>query len=101
MENLMGLREYAQARELLRKSVSPVENYIEATERLVCELRSELKQTNQYVEEMRPHWAQGYSDDSMAAQASTSALAEVWSALGVNNQTDCMQKLRLIVSNAA
>lgn len=37
--------------------------------------------------------------DSLAAQSSTAALAGVWSVLGVHNQTDCMQKLRLLLKS--
>ncbi|MES2783604.1 MAG: hypothetical protein V4657_12480 [Pseudomonadota bacterium] len=91
---MVDLKNYANAREALRASVSPVENYIETAEAIICELRLELKQQKEYIESMRPHWAQGYSDDSMAAQASTGALAEVWDMLGVKNQTDCMARLR-------
>lgn len=38
----------------------------------------------------RPRWAQGFSDDSIAAQCSTNALHEIWEALGVKNQTEAM-----------
>jgi hypothetical protein len=53
------------------------------------------------IEQLRPQWAQGYTSDSMAAQASTAALSQVWTLLGVDNQTDAMQKLRNIVEVAA
>ena len=90
----MDLKNYAKAREALRESISPIENYIETAEAMICELRLELKQQKEYTELMRPHWAQGYSNDSIAAQASTSALADVWDILGVKNQTACMERLR-------
>jgi hypothetical protein len=45
------------------------------------------------AEKMRPVWAQGYSNDSMAAQSSSSALASIWELLDVDNQTKAMEKL--------
>ena len=50
------------------------------------------------LEAMRPHWAKGYSTDSVAAQASIAALTQVWSALGVSDQTQCVQKLRAVLA---
>jgi hypothetical protein len=35
-----------------------------------------------------------HSPDSVAAQATGNALAEIWEILGVDNQTDAMEKLR-------
>ena len=47
-----------------------------------------------HLEELRPFWAQGYSSDSEAAQASTGALSSIWSYLGVKDQTECMYALK-------
>ena len=44
----------------------------------------------QAAERMRPQWAMGYSSDSTAAQAKAAALQQVWDALGVSNQTECL-----------
>lgn len=69
-------------------------------EHLVDRLRYAKKQLmdlKEVHEAMRPHWAKGYTSDSMAAQAQTAALAQVWQLLGVDNQTACMQKLRELV----
>ncbi len=52
------------------------------------------------LEALRPHWAQGYTDDSIAAQTATAALADIWELLGVDNQTAAMQALRRLVENA-
>jgi hypothetical protein len=51
------------------------------------------------AEALRPQWAMGYTDDSMAAQLSTSALTQIYGVLGVTNQTHCMEKLRAILRN--
>lgn len=53
-----------------------------------------LKQEVTVLESLRPHWAQGYTSDSLAAQSSIAALSQVWDLLGVDNQTAAMQKLR-------
>ncbi|AEY69724.1 hypothetical protein V19_55 [Brucella phage V_19] len=54
----------------------------------------ELESSIESLQSMRPHWAKGYTSDSMAAQGQTAALSQIWSYLGVDNQTDAMQKLR-------
>lgn len=45
------------------------------------------------LEAMRPHWAKGYSSDSVAAQVSHAALSDIWKLLGVDNQTQAMLRL--------
>jgi len=42
------------------------------------------------LEANRPHWAMGYSKDSIAAQCATSALSELWGLLGVTDQTSAV-----------
>jgi len=49
------------------------------------------------AERMRPQWAKGYTSDSVAAQTSSAALQQVWSLLGVDNQTQCMQALKRLI----
>lgn len=58
------------------------------------ELRTKLEAS----ESMRPQWAKGYTDDSMAAQSKAVALQQIWNHLGVTHQTDCMMKLKSITS---
>ena len=54
------------------------------------------------MEHLRPIWAHGWTDDSAAAQASGSALAQLWQMLGASNQTEAVTKLRaLLAQNAA
>ncbi|MEB2845904.1 hypothetical protein [Endobacterium cereale] len=50
------------------------------------------------LEGLRPHWAKGYSSDSVAAQATTAALNQIWKLLGVENQTSAVMKLRELVT---
>jgi hypothetical protein len=46
------------------------------------------------LERLRPHWAMGFTSDSIAAQTTISALNQIWSMLGVDNQTAAMDRLR-------
>lgn len=49
------------------------------------------------LEALRPHWAQGFTSTSVAAQVQTQALNQLWSLLGVNHQTaavEAVQRLR-------
>lgn len=54
----------------------------------------QLAQRVETLEQLRPQWAKGYTDDSIAAQAATAALSQVWKVLGVKDQTQAMIKLR-------
>ena len=50
------------------------------------------------LEKLRPHWAQGYSSDSIAAQASTAALVHLFLLIGAKDQTDAVQKLTALAA---
>lgn len=68
-----------------------------------CPMISEamsLQQRVEVLEAARPHWAMGYSSDSIAAQSTAAALSEIWRELGVSNQTQAMQRLREINGSA-
>ena len=56
--------------------------------------RAALQQRVTALETLRPAWAMGHTSDSVAAQASAAALAQVWCALGAANQTEAMVALR-------
>lgn len=43
------------------------------------------------VEKLRPHWAQGWTSDGVAAQVSTAALSQLWELLGTTNQTQAVR----------
>lgn len=70
-------------------------------------LRAVFKDINQFeadiairvgaLESLRPHWAQGYTSDSVAAQASTAALSQLWGMLKVESQTDAVQALQALL----
>lgn len=50
------------------------------------------------LEQLRPHWAKGYTSDSATAQAATAALTELWKLLGVENQTMAVLRLRAMLA---
>jgi hypothetical protein len=60
--------------------------------------RDRLLSTVNALESLRPHWAQGYSSDSMAAQASTEAMVGMWKILGVNDQTSAVVTLKALTA---
>lgn len=49
-------------------------------------------------EAMRPHWAMGYTSDSLAAQGSTAALSQLWQMLAASSQTEAVQTLQDLYS---
>ena len=92
------LREFAKAREALLETTLPATRLINACDIIVAELRTENKRLQSQMDSMRPHWAEGHTSDSVAAQAKTIALSQVWGLLGVDNQTACMDRLRELMA---
>jgi hypothetical protein len=58
---------------------------------------AELQQTVTRLEKLRPHWAQGFTSDGVAAQVTTNALQQLWDLLGVQDQTQAIQRLKLLL----
>jgi hypothetical protein len=74
------------------------------TEQEYLSLKDELDLTTKRLaaaEALRPQWAMGYSDDSMAAQIATSSLIQIYEVLGVQNQTDCINELYKLIDLAS
>ena len=64
---------------------------------LVEELEAKLareERRNDALEQLRPVWAQGWTRDSMAAQASANALSQLWKMLGVQDQTQAADRIK-------
>lgn len=57
----------------------------------------ELHAKVEALEALRPHWAQGHSSDSAAAQAATVALAGLWQLLCTDNQTEAVERLKGLI----
>lgn len=57
-------------------------------------LRKRAEEAERTLEILRPAWAQGWTSDSVAAQASATALGEIWNLIGVKDQTAAMARLR-------
>jgi hypothetical protein len=72
----------------------PVITYSHDEYRALELVNESLQRRLDAAETMRPQWAQGYTSDGVAAQMKAQALQQVWTALGVDNQTDCMTALR-------
>lgn len=75
--------------ESLKGSVRALRQAKEKAEQQLAEAQREIRG----IETLRPVWAYGYSSESTATQVTSAALAQVWKALGVTNQTDAMQRL--------
>ena len=59
---------------------------------------AELEKQVAALEELRPHWAKGYTSDSMAAQGATGALQSLWKMLGAKDQTQAALKLNALLA---
>ena len=68
--------------------------------RFIC-VEKDLQGKVDRLEKLRPHWAKGYTDDSIAAQTYLVALNEVYDALGVKTQTDCMKAIHKLKEKKA
>lgn len=60
----------------------------------LVQLVETLEERNANLESLRPHWAKGYSSDSIAAQTATSAMMQLWELLGAKHQTEAVSKVR-------
>jgi hypothetical protein len=63
-------------------------------------LHAELIQAREKVavlEAMRPVWAMGFTEDGRAASGYASALCGIWKILQVTDQTQAMQRLRVLL----
>ncbi|NVM42804.1 hypothetical protein HWX16_21050 [Ochrobactrum intermedium] len=65
------------------------------------QLLAEQDKTITALEKLRPHWAQGYSSDSIAAQTAVAALSQLWGIIGASNQTEAVEKAKGIVADLA
>lgn len=57
-----------------------------------------LKRQVEALEQLRPLWAQGYTSDGQAAQATGNALTQLWEMLGADNQTAAVAQLNKLKS---
>lgn len=57
----------------------------------------ELQSTIKVLEAARPHWAQGYTSESVAAQSLQVALSELWELLGAEDQTEAVGSLKYLI----
>lgn len=89
------IRRLSEAQKAVHETfIDPITKLISASADAVRVAEQRARRAETVLEELRPVWAQGYSSDSQAAQATGNALAEIWSLLGVDNQTSAMQRLK-------
>lgn len=90
---------YMHARQRFESAVvNPAIELLAATAELGDSYKHRAETAEKLLEQMRPLWAQGFSNDSEAAQAHANALSEIWNTLGVDNQTAAMAKLRILLA---
>lgn len=92
-------RRFMHARQrLMETHVNPITELLGACTDLVQKANRERDQAVTTMEVLRPVWAQGFTSDAQAASANGNALAEIWKALGVDNQTAAMARLRKLLA---
>lgn len=90
-------RAYMHARDKFSRFViGPAKELLDATATLVNLATQRAEETQQVMNQLRPVWAQGWTSDSEAAQASANALSELWQMLAADNQTDAVETLRAL-----
>lgn len=94
LEDILQLR-IADISETFDRAGATIERLLAENARLKADLDT-TRRTVLDLERMRPLWAQGWTDDSVAAQVSSAALATIWKQLGVSNQTDAMARLNTL-----
>ena len=82
------IRVLASAQEQIEEAMKVEEAY-----------KARIKQLQDSYEELRPHWAKGYTSDSRAAQVNLAATLELWELLGVTNQTAAVSKLEGLMAD--
>jgi hypothetical protein len=50
------------------------------------------------LEQLRPVWAYGHTQEGVNRQVEAAALSQIWAALGASNQTDAMLTLRALLA---
>jgi hypothetical protein len=76
----------------------PTTFYTEEEYQQLEKINQRLTNRLQAAETMRPQWAMGYTSDSMAAQATSNAMHQMWNELGVTNQTQAMERIRQLMN---
>ena len=79
----------------LRSGLSDFDDWDAAADRIE-ELEGKLARLVRKIEgleALRPVWAHGWTDDSVAAQTSSNALSQLWEMLGAKDQTQAVATL--------
>ena len=91
---------YIKAKEaLVSIQVTPVMLLIERCNAAIDAAEKRATAAEVMLEGMRPVWAQGWTSDSQAAQASSIALSELWELLEVKDQTAAIERLKSLLED--
>lgn len=94
-------RRYDKAAEAVRKHYfDPLNEFADAAREWVEDAEKRRVAAEVVLEQLRPVWAQGYTSESEAAQASANALSELWQLLHATDQTQAMGNLRRLIAAA-
>lgn len=95
-------RRYMKARQRVESfMLNPTTELLAATADLVDDANRRVATVEEVMAQLRPLWAQGYTSDSMAAQASGNALTELWQLLYAKDQTTAVANLKRLIADAA
>lgn len=83
---------------VLKTALDPIIELMQTANAAVAEAEERAVRAVTSMEVLRPVWAQGWTDDGVAAQASATALAEIWHALGVENQTEALERINAMLA---
>ena len=85
---------YEMRRQFREAHLKPALDLMLAANAAVEDAERRAVEAEATLEALRPVWAQGWTSDSQAAQASSNALSELWELLGATNQTVALERLR-------
>lgn len=93
--NRAGLSYFSLINPNIRKVAEKAVEEISVLHTRIDKLEDELEG----LESLRPHWAQGFTEDSVAAQSSQAALSQLWELIGAKDQTQAVQILKASKEN--
>lgn len=94
-------RRYMKARQRVESfMLNPTTELLAATADLVADANQRVANVEEVMAQLRPVWAQGWTDEGVAASCSANALSELWQMLHATNQTQACENLRRLIADA-
>lgn len=92
---------YEEASDAVRaRFFEPLNDFADAARSWVEDAERRALHAEVVLEQLRPVWAQGFTDDSIAAQSLGNAVSELWELLYAKDQTQAMANLRRLIAAA-